>query len=135
MIFYIIIYIIIGLIAGFIDTKTDARMKWSYGIIIVGALVSIVTTGAFVIAAVIEMMIGFGIAIAIKEKAKKFFQIEDKSNVSAEAGTLRNTLQTTPNGVLYKQYEYKATEEINKLLTRVRTKEEEAAEDAAIAAL
>lgn len=62
---YVIVYLIIGLITGFIGTETEEKKNWSFGIMILGAIASVIMAGAFVIAAVVEMAIGFGIATVI----------------------------------------------------------------------
>lgn len=66
MIGYIIIYIVVGLIAGLIGNDTDDRETKSYGLMIVGGLISFLTTGPFVIATIIEMAIGFAVGITIR---------------------------------------------------------------------
>lgn len=68
MIVYILVYILVGIIAGFIWEETEEERKSkSLGLMIVGALISLVMTGPFVIAAIIEMFIGFKIALFIKK--------------------------------------------------------------------
>lgn len=44
---YIIAYIILGLIAGFIGIETEEKKNWSFGIMIVGAIVSAIMAGPF----------------------------------------------------------------------------------------
>ena len=62
---YVIVYLIIGLITGFIGTETEEKKNWSFGIMILGAIASVIMARPFVIAAVVEMAIGFGIATVI----------------------------------------------------------------------
>lgn len=81
MIGYIVIYVILGMIASSFEDEKNAF--WLMGI---GALVSLLTAGFFVVAAIIEMGIGFAIGNSIKNninlKAKK--ELEEKQNKELE---------------------------------------------------
>lgn len=63
----IVIYIGIGIISGFIGDETEEQKKWSYGIIILSLLVSLITFGVWVIAALLEIVLGFFIGKIIKK--------------------------------------------------------------------
>lgn len=63
----IVIYIGIGIISGFIGDETEEQKKWSYGIIILSLLVSLITFGVWVIAALLEVVLGFFIGKIIKK--------------------------------------------------------------------
>lgn len=62
----IVIYVGVGIIAGFIGVETEEQKKWSYGIIILSLFVSLITFGVWVIAALLEVVLGFFIGKIIK---------------------------------------------------------------------
>lgn len=71
MLGYIVVYIIIGFIAGIIENQSKNSKNTSYWIMGIAALISLVTAGPFVIAAVIEMNIGWTIGQFISNKTNK----------------------------------------------------------------
>lgn len=75
MLTYIIIYIIVGIIAGIIDDIHKQFKSWSYILMIIGALVSFATSGPFVIAAIIEMAIGYLIGITIRYSIRSIIKL------------------------------------------------------------
>ena len=76
MIVYIMIYIVIGLIAGIIDDESEKKKNLSFTLMIIGAIISFLTNGIFVIAAIIEMAIGYLIIV----KIKSFFNKNKKNS-------------------------------------------------------
>lgn len=62
----IVVYVGIGIIAGFIGDDTEDQKKWSYGLIILSLLISLTTFGLWVIAALLEVVLGFFIGKIIK---------------------------------------------------------------------
>lgn len=76
MIEYIIIYIAIGLIAGIIDDESEKKKNLSFTLMIIGAIISFLTNGIFVIAAIIEMAFGYLIIV----KIKSFFNKNKKNS-------------------------------------------------------
>lgn len=88
MMVYIVIYIVIGLIAGIIDDESEKKKNLSFTLMIIGAIISFLTNGIFVIAAIIEMAIGYLIIV----KMKGFFN-KNKKNSYFLIGLNENSLK------------------------------------------
>lgn len=71
----IVIYVGVGIIAGFIGVETEEQKKWSYGIIILSLLISLTAFGPWVIAALLEVVLGFYIGKIIKKNLVFFIGI------------------------------------------------------------
>ena len=80
MIGYIIAYIIVGMIAGIIDDGSKEKKNNAFGLMIIGVLISLASSGPFLIAAIIEMTIGYAIIV----KIKSFFKSSDKIKLVSE---------------------------------------------------
>ena len=84
---YIVIYIVIGVIAGIIDDGSEKKKNLSFTLMIIGAIISFLTNGIFVIAAIIEMAIGYLLIIRIKSFLKNKSKINSKIKCISEANT------------------------------------------------
>lgn len=88
MFVYIVIYIVIGVIAGIIDDESEKKKNLSFTLMIIAAIISFLTNGIFVIAAIIEMAIGYLIIV----KMKGFFN-KNKKNSYFLIGLNENSLK------------------------------------------
>jgi len=102
MLGYIVIYIIVGFIAGLIGDSSEENKNTSYGIMGVGAFISLITAGPFVIAAIIEMGIGWVIAQSIfnKDDIKKEEHKEEQILKHESNKDLSKTLKDIPLSTL-----------------------------------
>ena len=89
MFVYIVIYIVIGLIAGIIDDGSEKKKNFSFTLMIISAGISFLTNGIFVIAAIIEMAIGYLIIV----KIKSFFN-KNKTNSNIKYSPNKNLSKT-----------------------------------------
>ena len=107
MIVYIMLYIVIGLIAGIIDDESEKKKNLSFTLMIIGAIISFLTNGIFVIAAIIEMAIGYLIIVKIKSffnKNKKHYNRKYNLNKNSSKLTESNDALNIEFNLLREEY-------------------------------